>query len=267
MTPHPLRPLCLPLAWSVAAIAAGCAPHASGSEAQSFGSATLCADGYLLAVAPERVGALSWQAGSALSSAPPHTHDLPRLSDDPERRLRFGGRIVSGPGGSGAGDVVLEWGEDFDAVRRNIMRVAQAADRPGRAALARIDALSALSVPRTAPRILYLTRSGGSAGAGTYVDAAIRMAGGRNAAVGAGWHTPDIETLLLSEPDMVLTSFFGSDYHGVADRSVRHGALRDFIDRHPRIDIPGRLWPCAGPGLVDATQRIHAAVMDWDANR
>jgi len=49
------------------------------------------------------------------------------------------------------------------------------------------------------PSILYLSASGGTAGSGTYVDAAIRAAGGTNIITMPGWHTPSIESLVNSQ--------------------------------------------------------------------
>ena len=245
----------------------GCANADRPAEPGGMVSSSLCADGYVLALAPDRVRALSWQAGSPLSDAQGEALALPRLWDDPETLFRTPGLHVAGPGAAPPGGVALQWAEDFEALAANIDRVADASGTSAQGWHARIRALDALPQPATRPRILYLTRAGGSAGAGTYVDAAIRKAGGVNAAAAPGWHTPDVETVLATDADIVLTSFFGSDYHGARDAALRHAALRRFIAARPRIDVPGRLWPCAGPGLVEATRRINAGVRVWEAGQ
>lgn len=232
--------------------------------ADKLASTTLCADSYALALAPERAVALSWQAGTPLSTV---SADDPRPRIDADAETLFGrsDTVLTGPGGPNPrGAVTIAWGEDFGAVLHNIEALERVLDVDGSGLRADLDSLSALPRPARAPRILYLSRGGGSAGAGTYVDAAIRAAGGVNAAQGTGWHTPSVEAVLQLDPDIVLTSFFGSDYHGANDRAVRHGALRRFIEGRPRIDVPGKLWPCAGPGLIEATQLINAGIMAWD---
>ena len=249
------------LTFGLALGVAACAPHATDHPG-GLASTSLCADGYLLAVAPERIAALSWQAGSPLSTAPGALLARPRLWDNREVLHGRTDGLVTGPGGRIAGDVALEWGEDFDAVRRNARAVA-ALGGSAEALLGELDALENLPKPPRKPRILYLSRSGGSAGPGTYVDAVITKAGGTNIAATPGWHTPSVEALLGLNPDIVLTSFFGSDYVGANDRAVRHAALRRFIAARPRIDVPGKLWPCAGPGLADATRRVNRGILAW----
>jgi len=88
------------------------------------------------------------------------------------------------------------------------------------------------------------------------VNAVIEAAGGTNIIENPGWQSPDTETLMRLEPDIILTSFMGSDYVGVNDRTSRHAALAEKISSLPVIDMPGRLWPCAGPGLIEATEHL-----------
>lgn len=221
-------------------------------------STSLCVDGYLHAM-PElepRLAALSWQSRSALSQTPERLRDLPQTSDDLERALKWGDAMqVSNAGGRG--DIDLSWGEDFETVWSNLAVLAKAfgARDPSFDLKARLEAVQKIE---TAPRILYLDRSGATAGPGTFVDAVIRAAGGRNIIDNPGWQSPDTERLIRLQPDIILTSFMGSDYAGVTDRTSRHQALASKISNTPRINIPGKFWPCAGPGLVAATEMLSA---------
>ncbi len=238
----------------------GCgSPNLNLSE-NSIVSTTLCADGYLLAL-PElepRLAALSWQSRSALSRAPERLRSLPQADNDPERRLRWAGATqISSAGGSG--DIVLNWGEDFETVWANFQTLSArlGASDPSKDLKSR---LRNIQKPAVAPRLLYLDRSGATAGPGTFVNAVIEAAGGTNIIENSGWQSPDTETLINLQPDIILTSFMDSDYAGVNDRSVRQAALALKIETLPRIDIPGNLWPCAGPGLIDAAEQISQAI-------
>jgi iron complex transport system substrate-binding protein len=190
-------------------------------------STTLCADSYVHSL-PEiepRLAALSWQSRSHLSQTPEHLLDLPQTSDDPERLMKWKGatQITATPG---PGQTDLSWGEDFETVWRNFAKLSAAlgVDDPSEAFKAR---LRDIEKPVEAPLILYLDRSGATAGPGTFVNAVIEAAGGTNIIENPGWQSPDTETLMRLEPDIILTSFMGSDYVGVNDRAYRHAALAE----------------------------------------
>ncbi len=248
-------------------------------------STALCADAYVLALAaPGQIRALSWQVDQPVSAAPAWARDLPRAWPDAERLLVLSPELaVFDPGGGGRTARLIErggldgfelaWSDDFDGVRANLLALGTAMDREeaASAAIADLDArLAALSArtaarPR-APRILYLNVSGGSAGAGTYVDAAIRSAGGVNvmAEVGlSGWTRSDPEVLLHVEADILLTSFFTDGYDSTSNHARYHAAYRHVLDGPLRVDLPAGDWPCAGPRLIDAAEAIAAAIDDW----
>jgi len=238
----------------------GCASPNSDLSENAIVSTTLCADGYLHAL-PElepRLAALSWQSRSALSRTPGHLRSLPQADNDPERRLKWEGATqISSAGGSG--DIDLNWGEDFETVWSNLALLSSelnAAD-PTNGLKSR---LTAINKPDIAPRILYMDRSGATAGPGTFVNSVIEAAGGTNLIQNPGWQSPDMETLIRLKPDIILTSFMGSDYAGINDRTLRNAALAEKIAALPHIDLPGSLWPCAGPGLVEAAERLNQAM-------
>ncbi len=231
-------------------------------------STSLCGDAYVTALAPERIKALSWQSRSDLAQTPEHLRALPQAWDNTERLHALEPDVIvfgAGEGGNskavfekaGLPSVTLQWGEDFDAVFANLRAVALAIEAPNTAdALieswtSRLDRIETRSEK---PKILYLSRSGGSAGRGTFVDTVIEQAGGVNVFTAFGWLSPDPELLLSLEPDLIITSFFDDAYESVNAVAVRHPALAGFIDRHERLSIPGSFWPCAGPSLVDATE-------------
>ena len=94
------------------------------------------------------------------------------------------------------------------------------------------DWLSGLQARASAPSVLYLSASGGSAGAGTYIDAAIRAAGGRNIIAesgAAGWTRSDPRFALTAEADLIVTSFFVDGYAGLNNPARYHSAYQAFI--------------------------------------
>lgn len=184
--------------------------------------------------------------------------ELPQANNDLERLHSWKHTTVVSSAGT-EGDINLEWGENFDAVWTNFAKLSHTFKAEDPSAKYRAT-LAKLPRPQTKPKLLYLDRSGATAGQSTFVDAVFRQAGAENVIKSSGWLTLDTEVLLTLAPDAIVTSFMGSDYVGVNDRSVRHSALAQKIKNLPQIDIHGGLWPCAGPGLVDATVQISDAI-------
>jgi len=228
-------------------------------------STSLCGDSYVLSMMQaEDIAALSWQSGGGLSTAPNSFKNKPKAHDDVETLLALDPTlVVFGPGEGavakpilgkrGIEIVNLTWGEDFEVVITNQKQLNDAA-KPQK-----VPAYAGMMLDRQ-PSILYLSASGGTAGPGTYVDAAIRAAGGTNIITTGGWHTPSIESLVSLEPDLIVTSFFKDGYASVNSAGLRNKVLQDKIKSIPQIDIPGKLWPCAGPGLYEATGIIKTAI-------
>lgn len=225
-------------------------------------SMTLCADGYLhsLPDVEPRLAALSWQSRSALSQTPEHLRHLPQTDTDPERRRNWTHTTqISSAGGNG--DIDLKWGENFETVWENFETLSSALGVSDPSPLLK-SRLEAIEAPARSPRILYLDRSGATAGPNTFVDAVIKAAGGTNIIQNPGWQSPDIETLIRLQPDIILNSFMDSDYAGVTDRALRHKALADKIQSVPRITVPSQYWTCAGPGLIEAAEHLNQALAE-----
>lgn len=250
-------------------------------------STGLCADAYVLALVPQAdIRALSWQVDHPVSVAPDWARELPVASASAEALLRLQPSLaVFSPGEgqrakrmleqAGYGVAALVWGEDFTSVRANLLGLGQASGRVAQAQAlvadldARLERLNRRAENRSArPRIAYLSASGGSAGQGTYVDAAITAAGGNNvmAEAGAsGWTRSDPELALGLEADILLTSFFTDGYAGRLSRAQYHSAYQRLIDSPVRVDIPSGDWPCAGPRLIEAAEAIADAIDRWEA--
>lgn len=250
-------------------------------------STALCADAYVLAIVPpDDIAALSWQSRQSVSAAPEWAQALPQARAQAETLLELGpGLAVFGAGEGGRtrplveradmASLVLSWGEDFDTVRENYRRLGTATEIPdiAEARIADLDQRLAELARRARqrearPRIAYLSSSGGSAGGGTFIHAAIAAAGGENvvATGGAqGWTRSDPEFALTLEADILLTSFFTDGFDGRLSRAQRHSAYNRLLSAGHRVDIPSGLWPCAGPGLIDAAEQIADAIDAWEA--
>ena len=249
-------------------VRSGTSPTSGGSKAHRVVSTSLCGDSYVLSMLAEPdIAALSWQSGDALSTAPESFKNKPKASDDIEVLLALNpSLVVFGPGEGAAAKplldkrgikyVSLNWGEDFDSVRNNTEKLAIASHKEA------IKPNRVQRFPRQQPSVLYLSASGGTAGPDTYVDAAIRMAGGTNIITTQGWHTPSIESLVVLNPDLIVTSFFQDGYASVNEAGLRNKVLRDKIKTIPRVNVPGKYWPCAGPGLYEATNIIATAIAE-----
>ena len=237
----------------------------------------------MLALVERRdVAALSWQVDQPVSAAPVWAQQLPQAWPDAERLLTLapdyvifgagdGGRTAALLNRAGHTSFELAWGEDFDSVRGNMTALGAYLGQETEAASwvssldGRIRLLGERAAVRSAdPGIVYLSSSGGSAGAGTYVDAAIRAAGGRNVVADAGavgWTRGDPEFALTLEADIVLTSYFVDGYASTFNRGARHAGYDRLIERAERHDITSGDWPCAGPRLIDAAEAI-ADILD-----
>ena len=184
---------------------AGCHAAQSDLPENAIVSTTLCADGYLHAlpeIAP-RLAALSWQSRSALSVTPDALKSLPQADDDAERLLRWSGTLhISSAGGRG--DIDLNWGEDFETIWKNLASLSQKLNTPN-PSTALQTRLTQIAKPAKAPKILYLDRSGATAGPGTFVHAVIKAAGGQNMIQNPGWQSPDTEHLIALQPDIIVT--------------------------------------------------------------
>ena len=229
-------------------------------------STSLCGDAYVLEKTPhDHIAALSWQSGDALSSAPLELRQLPKANDDIERLLALNpSLVVFGPGDglkaapilkkAGVETISICWGENINDVNANRQKLARGIGY-------QIEN-EVVTTPMfiNPPQVLYISRAGGTAGTGTYVNAAIEAAGGLNIIKSPGWYTPDPETLVGLVPDLIITSFFDQGYESINATGMRHRLVQEKLNSTPTVDIPGSLWPCAGPGLSDATTIIMNAI-------
>ena len=86
------------------------------------------------------------------------------------------------------------------------------------------------------------------------------MCGCVSSAGASGWTQSDAEWALRVSPDLVVTSYFTDGYRTAGNAGQRHAAFRRLVERHPSVEVPGSLWSCTGPGLIEAAEHIADAL-------
>ncbi len=245
---------------------------------QTIASTSLCGDSYVQAFAPDLISALSWQSRSRLSLGSEAQKKLPQMNASPESVLsKKDSLILLGPGESMPfhehlpHKYELSWVETFDGVVQNAKDLSETLNLSTEKIEAWDEAVNSLTAHndrislKLKPKILYLTPSGGSAGSNTFVDAVIKAAGGININTAIGWHSPGIETLIQYDPDIILLSFVESDYH--TRSNIMTPVIAQYLEDRKIVTIDGAYWPCAGPGLLNATQILQEGVLNWIGER
>ncbi|MCB9957556.1 MAG: ABC transporter substrate-binding protein [Rhodospirillaceae bacterium] len=253
------------------------APPAAGSSATlpRVASVGLCADHYVLALAdPGQIASLSREAVGPLSPQRDRAAAYPLNRGSAEDLLMSGAEVV----------VMRSWGAAATAAmaERFGMRVVRLgdgdrlADLPANLrlvgdAIGRADAGEAMAqaaerliaaVPPQRPGdpvAAYLGPAGGTAGPGTFVDDVLVAAGLGNLTgeLGRpGWGHIDLETMVLTPPDLFVLSFFDTTRPSLTVALARHSVFRDLAVDMPVLTVPGAYWPCTSPHLVDAVAHL-----------
>lgn len=243
-------------------------------------STNLCADLLLLAVgAPEQIRSLSRQAqdprvsplAEAARAYPANAgtvEDLLYLK--PDIALVYAGwnnrRHAGLLARRGTRLIELPYPKDWDDALATTRRVASEIGR-AEVGAARADAadrqLAALATGARPWRLLYLRPSGGTAGAGTFVDDLIGRLGMRNLAADqgrSGWGRLPLEDLVRSPPDAFLLGYFDQNRAAVGSAYGRHPVLQGLLTRVPSVVIPAQAWGCGGLELLDAAAAIRAGL-------
>jgi len=256
-----------------------CGAAAMAEPLPRAASVSVCTDQYLLSLADsEQIAAVSWQAATARSPVRDLAGGYPQIRGMAEEVLAVNADLVIfDPYGhpetarrlDGLGAVVFRLTDPVTAqdVEQEVVRVAGALGQPLRgAALVRIMERRRLTLLAQAslgisPRALYVSPGGGGAGARTYVDEVLRLAGFRNlqAELGHdGWQRVPLEELVTSPPEVIIMSFFETSDPSLLDGFSRHPLFRRMIAEVPVITVPAAPWVCAGPYMLDAAEYLAA---------
>ena len=261
-------------------VVAGNTATAAGAVApRRIVSINMCADLLLLSlVPPERIVSLSPYASDpslsplvtqAAGIAVNHARVEEILGQAPD--LVLAGRFNSPETIAllrrlGQPVLVLDVPNSIAETRAQIRRVAAVLGEQARAEtlIADMDArLARAGGSETGERPLAAVYRANSitAGADTLIDDLLRAAGLDNLArrLGIhGWGRLGLETLLGGRARLLVLDS-GDEQPSLATLGLAHPALVALRARARVVEIPARLWTCAGPWMTEAVERLAAA--------
>lgn len=232
-----------------------------------------CADQFALALAgPEDALFLSPRADDPDSHLRERARGRERvrptleaaLAARPDVVIRYWGgepRLLTALERRGVPTAMVEDASDFDGVRANVRRVADALGRTerGEALISEMDArLHGAAMSGDVKSALYLTPGGFTAGDQTLVGAILKAAGFVSAAP-SPWFAPvSVERLLLEPPARFVLAFYEqarSDWRGAG----RHPALRRMMAERPTTRLSGAVVGCPAWFVGEAVDVLAAA--------
>jgi iron complex transport system substrate-binding protein len=127
--------------------------------------------------------------------------------------------------------------------------------------------LAAVPVPPSSakPRAAVLNANGVTVGKGTLVDEIMTRAGLTNVAAELAidkYGQVPLETIVAEGVDVLILSASRDGPPALATEILRHPVLAALSDRTRLIVLPGRLWNCGGPAVVEAIERLRQAAAD-----
>jgi iron complex transport system substrate-binding protein len=129
------------------------------------------------------------------------------------------------------------------------------------ASLAALPAASSSSRPRA----IVLNPNGATVGKGTLVDEIMTRAGLTNVAAELAidnYGQVPLETVVASGVDVLVVSASRDGPPALATEILRHPVLSALSDRTRVVVMPGRLWNCGGPAVVEAIGRLKRVADD-----
>ena len=160
--------------------------------------------------------------------------------------------------------VTVPYPTDWDGIFASTRQIAGRLGRSaaGEALVANVQARIAHLQASTHPACaLYLRPNGGSAGAGTYVDAVLQAAGVRNHAAESGrrgWGRVALEEVITDPPDVFVVSSMLNDTAYARSGFARHPLMRTLLAERPVVRMDGNDWGCSNWQLIEAAEDIAA---------
>jgi iron complex transport system substrate-binding protein len=118
------------------------------------------------------------------------------------------------------------------------------------------------SSPEQRPRAIVLNPNGATVGKGTLVDEIMTRAGLTNVAADLGidsYGQIPLEAVAANAIDILIVSASRDGPPALATEILRHPVLSALSDRTRVVVMPGRLWNCGGPAVVEAIERLMQA--------
>jgi iron complex transport system substrate-binding protein len=273
------------LLWGLAAVLAA-VMHLGATDAvqkpRRVVSLNLCVDELLLRLAdPRNVASVTWLARdpansnvAELAGSIPVNHGLAEeiISLNPD--LVIAGIYTARPAVAmlkRTGTPLAEIGvpKNLAEVRQQIRDIAALIGEreKGESVVGAMDA-SLAALPATSssrPRAIVLNPNGATVGKGTLVDEIMTRAGLTNVAAELAidnYGQIPLEAVVASGVDVLIVSASRDGPPALATELLRHPVLSALSDQTRVVVMPGRLWNCGGPAVVEAIGRLRRVADD-----
>jgi iron complex transport system substrate-binding protein len=274
------------LLWSLAAALAAVVHLGatdSGQKPRRVVSLNLCVDELLLRLADSRnVASVTWLARDPtnsnvtdLAAEIPVNHGLAEEIIPLNPDLVIAGIYTARPAVAllkRTGTPLVEVGvpKNLAEVRQQIRDIAALIGEreKGESVIAAMDAgLAAVpAAPSSSrPRAIVLNPNGATVGKGTLVDEIMTRAGLTNVAAELAidnYGQIPLEAVVASGVDVLIVSASRDGPPALATEILRHPVLSALSDRTRVVVMPGRLWNCGGPAVVEAIERLRRVAED-----
>jgi len=274
------------LLWSLVAVLAAVMHLGaidSGQKPRRIVSLNLCVDEVLLRLAdPRNVASVTWLArdpGNSnvadLAAEIPVNHGLAEEIIPLNPDLVIAGIYTARPAVAmlkRTGIPLAEVGvpKNLAEVRQQIRDIAGLIGEreKGESVVGAMDAsLAALPAASSSsqPRAIVLNPNGATVGKGTLVDEIMTRAGLTNVAAELAidnYGQVPLEAVVASGVDVLIVSASRDGPPALATELLRHPVLAALSDRTRVVVMPGRLWNCSGPAVVEAIGRLRHVAND-----
>jgi iron complex transport system substrate-binding protein len=274
------------LLWSLAAALAAVVHLGatdSGQKPRRVVSLNLCVDELLLRLADSRnVASVTWLARDPansnvtdLAAEIPVNHGLAEEIIPLNPDLVIAGIYTARPAVAllkRTGTPLVEVGvpKNLAEVRQQIRDIAALIGEreKGESVIAAMDAgLAAVpAAPSSSrPRAIVLNPNGATVGKGALVDEIMTRAGLTNVAAELAidnYGQIPLEAVVASGVDVLIVSASRDGPPALATEILRHPVLSALSDRTRVVVMPGRLWNCGGPAVVEAIERLRRVAED-----
>lgn len=245
-------------------------------------SINLCADQYLLALAPREdiVAVTPPAADPARSGEAARAAGIPVDHGTAEEIVRLKPDLVLADGFSDSATValirrlgipvlVLPSPTSFEGIIANVRLAARALDRQEdgeeliRGVGASLQADARAEGAKAPPIVAALEPGGLIEGRGTLIDQAIRLAGGASlgASLGiSGYAEIPLESLISSRTDLLIEPMIRGRAPSLSLAALDHPAIRDRFRATPVLRIPGYLLDCPAPRSAELVPMIRRAL-------
>jgi iron complex transport system substrate-binding protein len=251
-----------------------CLPGLAAAQLPSVASINLCTDQLVLTVAdPAQIVSLSWlSADPEESMLATQAASYPLNYGSAEELVAIGADVViAGTETSpytrellrrlGSTVVEIEPEDSLDEVVRNLRVVGAATGRTRQTESViaqmqnRIESIRQTRGNETASAVVV--RPGGfTIGRNTLANELLELAGLDNVVAELDrWGSLSIETLLASDPDVIVLTTYRSDEPSLANSFFSHPALRSIGDT-VRIEVPARYFSCGAPESLVAAETL-----------